>query len=716
MTGVKVETTRRWLAAAALAVPLALVISLLPLTGAEAGTDVATPAPTPSASGTPTPDPSPEPAPEQTDPATPAPTPEAPDQARDTTAEQDDGVVAPMAALSAVAPTIPTAARVAGIDRVATSIAASQAAFPSGATAVLIANGLAPVDGTVAAAMAAQLGAPLLYVHQGSVPAAVLTELGRLAPRSIVVVGGTGVVAEAVLTRLKAVTPDVRRFGGANRYETSRLALTGRGGAFPTVYVSGGAALVDAPLASVAAAATDRAALLVHGTSTLDAPTVSALRAVGASSVVIVGGVGTVSAAYEAALRSAGFAVERRVAADRYAQAVLMAQDRPVPAVRAIVANPATDPDVAVATALAAVTRQPLYYAIEKCVPDDVSAHLSAIGAPITGVGGVYWLEAPVLSNSPCAAVRTTLQANLNAAIRSTMSRYPGTYSVTVRQIGGIGEVTHIDGGVRREPASMLKIFAAWAAYKRIEEGRATTSTRLPSGVALGTCIRIMIHVSDNYCHTDIAHWIGIPQLNTMIRNAGFPNTYYGSVPPGTSVLYAGNRSTTNDLSLLMTRLSGGTILSQRYVDALFSIMGIQIGRSRIASGIPPVARQVSKPGALWIASGLLQGDTANVYGTRYTYALSIIGDDGPPSEAFRAISRTVYEHFHGPFGAAASYPREQMKTTKPVGLRSSANGPVVVTVPAGTLVEQLDSVREWYLVQYGSRKLWVYYSGLRNR
>lgn len=709
------------------AVVVALTVGLLaPIaTDLSSASALATPTPTPTpwASHDTSPSaPTPSPAASQT----PAPVPSVPaEEAR----EEDENIpgfldepsssartLAPLAVATVAEPTVPTAARVAGSDRFATSIAASKAAFPSGASTVLVVNGLAPVDGTIAASMAAQLGAPLLYVRADSVPAVVGTELARLAPQSIVVVGGAGVVNEAVLTQLRTVAADVRRFGGANRYETSRSALTGRGGTFATVYVAGGANLIDAPLASVTAAATDGAALLVNGTSALDEATVAALRTVGVRSVVIVGGVGTVSAAYEAALRSSGFTVARRAAKDRYAQTVLMAAERPAPAARAIVANPATTADVAVATALAAVTRQALYYSTEKCVPDVVSAHLAGIRAPITGVGGVYWLEAPVLANAGCAAVKSNLQSQLNSAIRSTMSRYAGTYSVTVRQLGGLGEVTHVDGGTRREPASMLKIFAAWAAYKRIELGHATTSTVLPSGVPLGTCIRIMIHVSDNYCHTDIAHWIGIPRLNAMIRDAGFVNTFYGSVPLGTSVLYAGNRSTSNDLSLLMSKLSGGSILSKRYVDALFSVMGIQIGRSRIASGIPPVARQVSKPGALWVASGLLQGDTAIVYGTRYTYALSIIGDEAPPTEAFRAISRTVYEHFHGPFGAAASYPREQMTTTKPVGLRSSAGGTVVVTVPAGTNVEQLDSIRDWYIVQYGSRKLWVYFTGLRNR
>jgi putative cell wall-binding protein len=628
-------------------------------------------------------------------------------------AEDEGGAVAPLAV---AAPTIPTASRLAGGDRFQTSIAASQAAFPGGADTVLVVAGSAAVDGAIAASMAASLAAPLLYVNSGSVPMSISTELRRLQPTSIIVVGGPAVVTNDVLGQLDNITPDVRRFGGADRYETSRLALAGRGQTFDTVYLAGGANLVDVPLASATAAATDRGALIVNGTARPDSATIAALRNAGAQTVIVVGGLGTVSTQYASALASAGFDVSRRAGADRYTQTVLMAKERTVPAARAIVANSATDADVAVATALAAVTRQPLYYAIEKCVPDVVSQHLDGLGLSVTGVGGVYWLEAPVLANDACSAVKASRQSQLNAAIRSTMAQYPGTFSVTVRQLDGLGEVTHVSGGTRREPASMLKIFAAWAAYKRIEQGKATTSTMLPSGVALGTCIQIMIHVSDNYCHTDIVHWIGISQINAMIRGAGFTNTYYGSVPRGTSVLYAGNRSTSNDLAWLMERLAKGTILSKKYSDTIINIMRTQIWRSRIASGIPSAAHQASKPGALWIASGLLQGDTAIVNGTRYSYAISIIGDNGPPQAALRALSRTVYTHFHGGFGAAASYPVKQMVTRTRSVLSASPGGPAVTTLPVGVQLQVHDAQRVWYQVQYGSRKLWVYYTGLRNR
>jgi beta-lactamase class A len=618
--------------------------------------------------------------------------------------------------LAAVPASVPTVPRLAGADRYAMSVSASRAAFPNGSDAVLIASGAAPTDGIIAAGMAARLGAPLLYVAHGGIPTGIAAELSRLTPQSIIVVGGPGSVSDGVLAALGGYAADVTRFGGVDRYDASRAALRG-GGVVQTVYLSGGAQLVDAPLAAVAAAANQAGFLLVNGAAAAaDAATLATLREVGAGRLVVVGGLGTVSASFEASLRSAGFAVERRVAADRYLASVLMAKERSAPPQRAIVSNWQSLSDVTVATALASVTGQPLLYATEPCMPDGVSAHIASLGVGVTAVGGPAWLGSLVLANRACGPERTAQQNQLASAIRSTMSGYQGSFTVTVRQIGGLAQTVNIGGGIRREPASMMKIFAAWAALKRVEQGAATLSTRLPSGVALGTCIQVMIHASDNYCHSDIAHWIGIANLNRMIRDAGFTNTVYGTVPPGTSVLYAGNRSSTNDLVELMRRLAGRTILSKPYADHLVNLMRTQIWRSRIASGIPPGVPQASKPGALWIASGLLQADTAIVNGPKFSYIISIIGDNGPPQAALRAISRTVYQHFNGAFGAAASYPVQQMVTTAYAPYNSAARPSIIGWIPAGTPIQVHDAQREFYLIQWGARQVWMHISYLRNR
>ncbi|MGL4257300.1 MAG: serine hydrolase, partial [Microbacterium sp.] len=471
------------------------------------------------------------------------------------------------------------------------------------------------------------------------------------------------------------------------------------------------------PVAAVAAAVNTRGFLLVpKSKSAPDAPTIDALRAVGARSIVIVGGTSGIPSAYEGALRTAGFTVERKATNDRYSLSVLMAKDRAQTPQRVVVTNPDSSANTAIAAALAAASGQPLVYSIQLCMVDGVASYIRSVGVTLTIVGSIARLSTAVLRNSSCTEERQHSASTLNAAIRETLSRYQGTYSVTVRQEGGLNVGTSVSGTTLREPASMIKIFAAWAALSRIQSGRASFGTVLPSGVDLRMCIHVMIHASDNYCHTDIVHWIGIAELNRMIRAAGFGSTSYGSVPVGVSVLYAGNRTTTNDLVSMVRALKNGTALSRPYADHLLGEMRNQIGRSRIASGIPPKVVQASKPGALWVASGLLQGDTAVVYGPKYTYYLSIVGDGSPPKAAFQAVSRTVYEHFHGAFGAAAWYPAQQLVTVRATGLRSSPGGPMVVVAPAGTFLENFETNRIWYEVQYGSRKLWTIVTDLRNR
>jgi beta-lactamase class A len=345
-----------------------------------------------------------------------------------------------------------------------------------------------------------------------------------------------------------------------------------------------------------------------------------------------------------------------------------------------------------------------------------VAAAIAGTGAAVTAVGGSVWLGPAVLVNRSCTAEKDLRQSQLNSAIRAAIAQYPGVYSVSVHQLDGLRVTTDVGGGVRREPASMMKIYAAWAALQLIERGQASWGTRLPSGVDLSTCIHVMIHASDNGCHSDIVHWIGIGRLNWMIQSSGWTETSYGSVPPGTSILYAGNRTTSNNLSNILERLASGNALSRPYADHLLRLMTDQIWRSRIASGIPPGVRQATKPGSLWVSSGLMQGDSGVVWGTDSTYVLSIIGDQAPPQAALRAISRAVYEYFNGPFGTAAWYPAQQMATVRATALRTSPGGAMTVVLPAGAPVEVLDADRIWYQLRYGDRRLWTVFTDLRNR
>jgi hypothetical protein len=78
----------------------------------------------------------------------------------------------------------------------------------------------------LAMSTAAALGiGPVLLVQLNSIPAVTLTELNRLQPPRVVIVGGEAVVSAGVEAQLAglAYTSEVIRLSGANRYETAVL-------------------------------------------------------------------------------------------------------------------------------------------------------------------------------------------------------------------------------------------------------------------------------------------------------------------------------------------------------------------------------------------------------------------------------------------------------------------------------------------------------------
>jgi putative cell wall-binding protein len=84
-----------------------------------------------------------------------------------------------------------------GADRYATAASISSNTYPQGATTAYLASGENYPDALAGAPVAALAGAPLLLTQKDCVPASTLTELTRLGPTNIVVLGGTSAVSEA---------------------------------------------------------------------------------------------------------------------------------------------------------------------------------------------------------------------------------------------------------------------------------------------------------------------------------------------------------------------------------------------------------------------------------------------------------------------------------------------------------------------------------------
>lgn len=213
--------------------------------------------------------------------------------------------------------------RLGGMDRFETAAAVSRSTFGPNVPVVFVATGQSFPDALASGPAARRAGGPLLLVRQSGIPASTATELARLRPGRIVVVGGPGVVSDGVLAALQSSTAGtVSRQWGADRFAT---AAEVSGASWPTgsslVYVATGSNYPDA-LAAGAIAARNGAPILLVRPDAVPAATADALRALGPSRIIVMGGPGVVSDAVVDQLRTHAPDVQRVAGADRYATAV----------------------------------------------------------------------------------------------------------------------------------------------------------------------------------------------------------------------------------------------------------------------------------------------------------------------------------------------------------------------------------------------------------
>ncbi|GEM_PF-2602148 len=208
------------------------------------------------------------------------------------------GVVsdAVVAQLSAIAPT----RRVWGADRYATAAAVATDAFTAPVSVAYVATGLDFPDALAGGAAAGAAGAPLLLTAGDTVPAATAAALQTLSPSEIVVLGGTGVVSDAVVAQLSAIAP-TRRVWGADRYATAAAVSADRFTAATTVFAATGLDFPDA-LAGAAAAGAKGSPVLLVGRDTVPSPTSTEITRLGPSEIIVLGGSAVVSPQVSATL------------------------------------------------------------------------------------------------------------------------------------------------------------------------------------------------------------------------------------------------------------------------------------------------------------------------------------------------------------------------------------------------------------------------------
>jgi putative cell wall-binding protein len=217
------------------------------------------------------------------------------------------GVISDAVKTALQAYTAGTVTRLAGSSRFGTAAAISAATFGPGVDVAYIAYAYNFPDALAGAAAAGTVKGPVLLANTtGPLDPATAAELTRLQPKRIVVLGGTGVISDAVKTALQAYTAGtVTRLAGSSRFGTAAAisAATFAPGV-DVAYVAYAYNFPDALAGAAAAGTVQGPVLLVNKTGPLDAATIAELQRLQPKRIVVLGGTGVISDAVMAALAS----------------------------------------------------------------------------------------------------------------------------------------------------------------------------------------------------------------------------------------------------------------------------------------------------------------------------------------------------------------------------------------------------------------------------
>jgi beta-lactamase class A len=195
------------------------------------------------------------------------------------------------------------------------------------------------------------------------------------------------------------------------------------------------------------------------------------------------------------------------------------------------------------------------------------------------------------------------------AALLADLANTKGGYGIAVSEMNGRN--SSANGNKKFIAASTYKLYVAYAVFKKIEAGEMRWSDEIYGGKNAEVCFDLMIVRSDNPCAKAFATRITWRTVQDMARSIGVS----GNTTLTTPDLY----TTANDLTLLLTKLQNGTLVSPadqaRWIDA----MKRQIYRQGI-----PAGTGVTVADKVGFLDGYLH-DAGIVYGPKGPYVMVIM-------------------------------------------------------------------------------------------
>lgn len=295
--------------------------------------------------------------------------------------------------------------RLSGTDRFGTANAVAAEGWKTGADNVVLVNAYSFADALAGTPLAYKLNAPILLTDAQALTPATATELQKLSPKKIFLVGGTGVISKGIEDNLKSIygNSQVIRYSGQNRYGTAAEVAKALGTQGQAVIASGEDAHFSDALAISSFAAYKGIPILFSEENNLPIDTQNVLEKQNVTTAYIAGGEGVISAKVFAQLPGAS----RYGGSDRYDTAIQIANGLQMNTSHICVVTGLDFPDALVAGNLAAHSYSPLIM-VDKDVPSVTANYLKAKKSSVvslTNIGGDG-----VISNSQDTSLRAMLK------------------------------------------------------------------------------------------------------------------------------------------------------------------------------------------------------------------------------------------------------------------------------------------------------------------
>lgn len=211
-----------------------------------------------------------------------------------------------------------------GETRYGTSVAVSNNGWMETSDYVVLGRGDNPIDSLTGSVLAKKYNAPLLLTKTDHLPSEISTEINRLKPKHVIVLGGENAISSSVVRELESTGINVQRISGENRYATATHIATAIG-TTNEIFLTTGNNSPD-PLSIAPYASMKQIPILLTKTDSLTPEVTKMIQNKGISKVTIIGGENVISTNVQNQLTEIGVTHVNRIAGpDRYATSVEIA-------------------------------------------------------------------------------------------------------------------------------------------------------------------------------------------------------------------------------------------------------------------------------------------------------------------------------------------------------------------------------------------------------